>query len=902
MAIRRSYLKSNREYTVSYSDMRGVDFSSNKTNIKRYRFSSLENMYKDYSGGSGAIESIPGFRKITSVYKKVHSIYSQKDSGGEEFVVFHAGNSLYRFALKDRDSLPLPSPMLTLKDTKSRGFTSGSDLYILDGENIARVRSDGAAALVGDETEAKPYVPTTYYNGEEYEQRNLLTDSFKEIYTITIAGDLAAESEGINYKILSPDEKTAAVTGISEGIGGVLHVPSYVDIGTERYKVTEIQDSAFYLNKTITALILSDTLTRIGKMAFMGCETIKEIMCRDSLEVIDNSAFLGCSSLSKVYIGSGIKKIGPSAFGACYSLSSIDFAGDKATFDAIDNQTNMVSISVNYGIKYEKVSLQIPIFSPAKSIESVTVDKKSTTYSTKTRDGLITAIVINSENKSSLDGKEVEILGKMDGTRFTKSSAGKNFLSEEGGAISGKAAILGCTVAESFDGRVFLSGNKNLPNTVFYSSRDLTGKNNPLYFGVLNYFNDGTGGFTVKSMLAVGDSLAVFKSGDDGGGSIYYHKAESTGIDILPRIYPVSYIHSGISALGESISFFDDPIFLSSLGCTALDKKVINLERSVTTRSGNVNARLLSENLSEASMARWCGYLVILTGEHAYLADSRQTYINDRGYTEYEWYYLSGLGAYRSASKVYKYSPFAKKGYTVYQSKIDCEVTGDVYLAMTEDKETVYFVEENGVRYEVYTEGEQRGGTFFPATCVAAFDGDILLFGATSGDICVFNNDKRGVAPDIISKKPDFDKDEYEKHFGRRIHPYFYAFDSHPPRYAVAYASDNGGIPNLEKSTVKHSLAVKLFNMGTGSVICEVGTEKKGYIEIARLSESTFNFAELDFSSVAFENSDFSTLALKEKERGWIEKSIAFYTDGFRSPFGICTVTYRFTVKGKIKN
>ena len=902
MGIRRSYSKGSAEYTVSYTDMRGVDFSSNSTDIKRYRFSRLENMYKDYSGGSGAIESVPGFRKITTVYKNVHAIYIQKSSGGEEFAVFHAGDSLYRFALKDRDSLTPPEPLLTIKDTKSAGFTSGSDLYILDGENIARVRSDGTASLVGDEADAKPYVPTTYYNGEEYEQRNLLTDKFKEIYTITLASDLATASEGLSYKITSPTDKLASISGIDGSIGGIVYVPSYVDIAGERYKVTEIQDSAFYLNEKITSVILSDTVTRIGKMAFMGCTALREFICRDAIEVIDNNAFLGCSSLTKLHIGVGIKEIGVAAFSACGSLKSIDYSGDEASFEAVDNNASMGSITVSYGVKYESVTLEIPIFSPAKSIESVTVGGSEAVYSPKVKDGLITALVFNSESKNSLDGKEVAVLGEMDGARFTKNSAGTNFLSEEGGSISGRAAILGCTVAESFDGRVFLSGNRSLPNTVFYSSRDLTGRNNPLYFGILNYFNDGTGSFAVKAMLAAGDSLAVFKEGDDGGGSIYYHTGESTGINILPRIYPVSYIHSGISALGEAISFFDDPIFLCALGCSALDKRTINLEKSVATRSSKINSRLLCENLAEASMTRWCGYLVILTGEHAYLADSRQTYVNEQGYTEYEWYYLTGIGAYRGASRVFKYSELAKSGYSAHPTKTDQTVTGDVYLAMTENKEPVYYTTENGVKYEVYTEGEQCGGTFYPATCVAAGSGELLLFGTSGGDICVFNNDKRGVAPSFISEKSDFDEEEYRRHFDKRIHPYFYSFDSHPPRYAMTTASDNGGIPNLTKNTVKHSLAVKLFRIGGGSLTCEAGTDRSGYKEVARLKDAELNFSELDFSAISFENSDFITLAFREKERGWIEKSIGFYSDEYCSPFGICTITYRFTVKGKIKN
>lgn len=902
MAVKRNYTGTAGEYTVSYSDMRGVDFSSSSGNGKRYRFSYLENMYRDYAGGGGGItESVPGFRKITTVYKNVHSIYTHKSLDGEEFVVFHAGESLYRFPLNQRDEITLQSPITSIKDTKSRGFVSGSDLYILDGENITRVRGDGTAERVGDDG-ALPYVPTTYYNGKEYEQRNLLTERFKERYVITAASDVAARSEGLTFKIISEEEKLAAVSGIESGAGGAVYIPSYVSIGNEKYKVTEILDSAFSFNKLITSVTLSDTVTRVGKMAFMGCSSLKTVITRDSIKTIDNSAFIDCTALEKFHLGSGIYHIGVAVFNLCTSLKSIDYAGDAHTFENdVFKDFDFSGITIVYGVRHNAISIEIPIMSPAKSIEKVTVDGANTQYSLKIKDEFMTAVIIQSDNRDALDGREVEIQGTMDPATFTKNSAGTNFLSESGAKISGREAILGCTVAECFDGRVFLSGNKSLPNTVFYSSRDLSGRNNPLYFGILNYFNDGVGSFGVKSMLATGEALAVFKEGDDGGGSIYYHTRRDTDIDILPTIYPVSYIHSGIFAIGESISFFDDPIFISSLGVSALDKKTINLERSIATRSTNVNAKLLGEDLSKISLAKWCGYLVLLAGEHIYLADSRQTFVGELGYAEYEWYYLTGIGEYRDATRVYKYSEEAKEGYTAHPTKANLEVDSPVYLSMTANNQTVYYTRESGVKYEVYTDGEMRGGEFFPATCVASAGDDLLLFGTSGGDICIFNNDKRGVPPTFVAEQSDFDADEYAKAYGRRIHPSFYTFDKHPARFAMTTVSDNGGIPHLTKSTVKHSLAVKLRSIGTGDIICEVGTEKRGYKEIAKLPDATLNFSEFDFSSLSFENNDFITLPLREREKGWIEKSVGFYSDKYASPFGISSLSYRFFVKGRIK-
>ena len=605
--------------------------------------------------------------------------------------------------------------------------------------------------------------------------------------------------------------------------------------------------------------------------------------------------------MDTLYLGTGIKEIGAAAFGACFELKSINYASDEAAFKEIENYAILDGITINYGAIDNNITVEIPIFSPAVSVQSVTVDGRSTNYTLNYYSGRYSSVIIRSTNAADFDGKELCIKGTMDQTKFTRNSAGTNFMSVTENSISGKSAILGCTVCESFDGRIFLSGNPALPNTVFYSSRDDTGRNNPTYFGVLNYFNDGTGSFPVKSLLSAGDSLAVFKSGDDGGGSIYYHVPSETGINILPKIYPVSYIHSGIRAVGESISFFDDPVFISDLGLTALDKKMINLEKSIVCRSRNVNERLLSEKLEKISMTRWCGYLALLAEGHMYLADSRQTFTNENGYTEYEWYYLSGIGTYKDANVLYKFSERAKAGYHVKEDQIDEPVSTSVYVTLNEDDKTVYFTTINGKKYEVYTEHERVGGVFSPATTLCSADGDILFFGTASGDICVFNNDKRGVPPFYIEAQADFDADEYKKHFGKRIHPYFYAFDEHAPFYALSTVSDNAGIPHLTKSTVKNSLTAKLRCFGKGEITCEVGTDKSGYKVVSKLPSLSLNFSELDFSALSFSNSETLTIPIKERERGWIEKKVSFYTSEYMSPFGLYSVSYRFNVKGKIK-
>jgi hypothetical protein len=46
---------------------------------------------------------------------------------------------------------------------------------------------------------------------------------------------------------------------------------------------------------------------------------------------------------------------------------------------------------------------------------------------------------------------------------------------------------------------------------------------------------------------------------------------------------------------------------------------------------------------------------------------------------------------------------------------------------------------------------------------------------------------------------------------------------------------------------------------------------------------------------------DYFTIPINEKEKNWIEKQINIYSDGYNAPIGICSITYRYTIKGRIK-
>jgi hypothetical protein len=265
---------------------------------------------------------------------------------------------------------------------------------------------------------------------------------------------------------------------------------------------------------------------------------------------------------------------------------------------------------------------------------------------------------------------------------------------------------------------------------------------------------------------------------------------------------------------------------------------------------------------------------------------------------EYEWFTLRGLGHYQNSTRVYRYDSYERGDYLAHSAP--GEIAEGTAYSTIEEGETIFYVTEGEKRYTVYPTDEMRGGDFYPASVYLGID-DLLFFGTTDGTLFVFNSDKRGVAPDYISAAPDFNKAEYLAKMGQRIHPDFYSFDHHAPRYVVSTEWDSCGAPHLTKSTVKHSLTVKYRAFCAAEIYCEVGADAREYTELTSFPAGEFSFAELNFEALPFSLGDYHTVPLSEKEKGWVEKQITLYSDRFASPIGIYQITYRYTIKGRLK-
>ena len=87
--------------------------------------------------------------------------------------------------------------------------------------------------------------------------------------------------------------------------------------------VTNIGDYAFWNCRSLTDIVIPDGVTSIGKCAFEGCSALSSVVIPDSVSCIGFGAFENCSSLHSVVIPDSVTSIGDYAFWNCRSLTDI---------------------------------------------------------------------------------------------------------------------------------------------------------------------------------------------------------------------------------------------------------------------------------------------------------------------------------------------------------------------------------------------------------------------------------------------------------------------------------------------------------------------------------------------------------------------------------------------------
>lgn len=480
-------------------------------------------------------------------------------------------------------------------------------------------------------------------------------------------------------------------------------------------------------------------------------------------------------------------------------------------------------------------------------------------------------------------------------------------------------AVLGCTRAAAYDGRIFVTGNPEYPNTVFYTQRNRDGANDPSYFGVYNYFNDGDGGVPNVDILSSPSMLAVIKSDTLHDGSIYYHfakdNADDKTKDLIPRLYPSTAGAAGVGAVcghGHiSCNFADDLVFLSRRGLEAIGKETVNLERTLMHRSSNVDRLLLREDLGSVSIAEWRGYLFICCHGRAYLADSRYLSRHSDGSYQYEWYCLDGLCTYERYAPRYAalhaYPFIESVGLSLGDFTLDgLPLSSSVTLL---DRDELY--SESGVVEAYCTHGgvsvpvlyvcdgdrrilvgrtdEREGlGEVYPIDHVLAI-GDILLL-ASAHALCIVNTDRRGISVSGSTLESD------------EIDAAYYSFNGVRYFSGCSLRLDDCDKKAVLKNTVCGTVNVRFKSLPQSRFSVSLSLDGKHTEKLADVFASRRDPSSTVFQNLSFTDGFNGTVSIPEMTRGWINKQYYFHSDGFCEPFGLYELSFAYTLGGKIRS
>lgn len=856
-------------YSRVYDNFRGVDFSSDHTQVQHNRLAYLVNMYRDYQSGQGqALETVPGFRRrfVLADESEIHGIHYFKHKSGNDIltkVLVHAGTKLWLWSNYPYSINIEQTGVITVEEATST----------IEGVSTYNQELSFTAASV------------TYLGTQDG------TD-------LTSGMNFDAEENAIEYLSSSLEVGQTLIIKYYEG--------------------------------------LINTSTDTPLFATMNAQNSEAFVFNNKLYIIDGKNYL-------VYDGTTLAEVTTDAYVPTTYINIIP-AGDNANTGTEYEQRNILQPKFKHTFVADGTNAEFALNeNQLDSIVSVEAYGVTVTeYTVDLANGIVT---FNTPPAAPEDTIMIEATETTAAVYFPEMYAGITIeaskaigVSLQNETVESESVsniIKKCTLVTTFDGKVFMSGNPDYPNLIFYTEKH-DGYEDATYFGILNYVQDGVGLAPITGLLGVADTLMVLKSDTQQDSAIYFHKGADSGIALSPRIYPSVQGLSGLGCVGACVNFLDDPIFVSRLGIEAVGQLSVRLERANEHRSSLIDAKLVNNDLSTALLEEWNGYLCVLVDGKMFLADSRQVYQHAIGVPQYEWYYLENIGVWKNQYKEYLFANELEYSLVIEQEKtieyggeeLTLELASEVYfsdenitrnligeIANTPDaygNTTATIINgsvmldingteyERGIAYKIHEildqdtgevaerhaylcteKGNYTGGVFKPASVIKSMD-DNLFFGTKNGVVCSFNFDMRDSDGEIPTQ--------------------YYSYDDRTIISGCATVMDNCNIPHLAKSTIKRSTVIKTKSFRNSAAKIKIRTNNKPYEQIARINNSLFSFEDMDFTDFTFSTMEQSLYAIKEKEKHWVEKQYYVYSDEYRRPFALYYISYRYKVSGRYKN
>ena len=160
------------------------------------------------------------------------------------------------------------------------------------------------------------------YNSREW---SFEVDTVKS--DITLVAKWIEASDVYSYEPISETENK--ITGVKKRLEAML-VPNVIGGKT----ITAIGDGVFEntQSENTKSIVLSETVTSVGKAAFKDCFDV-EITVKGQIVEVGEQAFLNCNTLKEVNFGEGLTTVPFEAFKGCSALTELSLPASLLTID-----------------------------------------------------------------------------------------------------------------------------------------------------------------------------------------------------------------------------------------------------------------------------------------------------------------------------------------------------------------------------------------------------------------------------------------------------------------------------------------------------------------------------------------------------------------------------------------
>ena len=233
-------------YAKSYDKFRGVDFSTDPTQVAEYRSPYAVNLISDLAGFP---EKRPGWRKLMHADGRINGIHYAVFASGAAMRFIHAANKLLTW-----DGVEITADMA---DSRSVAFAHGGKLYVMDGKKYRVITENEGEYSIANVEDGANFIPTTAIGmspdggGTPFEGINMLSAQRKNSFiadgrSTTFKTDTADLDSVDSVKV--DGETYTATTGWTRSESGIVSfTPSAAPTGDGVY--IEIHDRAYICYK-----------------------------------------------------------------------------------------------------------------------------------------------------------------------------------------------------------------------------------------------------------------------------------------------------------------------------------------------------------------------------------------------------------------------------------------------------------------------------------------------------------------------------------------------------------------------------------------------------------------------------------------------------------------------------